>query len=174
MKSWIKILLIGISTPIIIFIILIAIYIGMNWQGVIEPYHVGSPNAPLKVLIASQGSEFKDNLSEKIIQKLENDSIYMSVIDCTALKKENAADWKAIVIIHTTKAHNIPRYVSSFLESLSDYSNVVLISTSGGGDEVITEFEVDAISTASLISETSNIASLVISKVENILQVELE
>lgn len=174
MKTWIKILLIGISTPIILVVILVAIYIGMNWQGVIKPYQIGNPNAPSKVLIACQGSEFKENLSEKIIQKLKNDSIYMSVIDCTKLKEQNAADWKAIIIIHTTKAHKIPRYVSTFLESLSDYSNIVLISTSGGGDEVFSEFEIDAISTPSLISETNHISSLAISKVENFLQMEIE
>jgi hypothetical protein len=173
MKRWIKILLIGLSTPIIIFILLVAIYIVMNWQGVIEPYQVGNPNASMKVLIASQGSEFKEDLSRKIIKKLENDSIYISVIDCTTLKKENAEDWQAILIMHTTKAHKIPRYVSTFLEGLSDYSNLVLISTSGGGDEVITEFEVDAISTASSRSLTDTITGLAISKINNILYKDL-
>jgi hypothetical protein len=173
MKKWIKILLIALSTPIIIFILLLAIYIVMNWQGVIKPYQVGDPNASTKVLIASQGSDFKEDLSKKIIKKLENDSIYISVIDCTTLKKENASDWQAIVIMHTTKAHKIPRYVSTFLEGLSNYSNLVLISTSGGGDEVITEFEVDAISTASSRSLTDTIAGLAISKINNILQEDL-
>ncbi len=169
MKRWIKILLIVISTPIILFLLLLGIYIVMNWQGVIEPYQVGDPNASLKILIASQGSEFKEDLSKKIIQKLENDSTYISVIDCTTLKEENAADWEAILIIHTTKAHKIPRYVSTFLEGFSDYSNLILVSTSGGGDEVVTEFEVDAISTASQRSLTETIAELTISKIKNIL-----
>jgi hypothetical protein len=173
MKRWIKILLIVLSTPVIIFILLLATYIIMNWQGVIEPYQVGNPNASIKVLIASQGSEFKEDLSRKIIKKLENDSIYISVIDCTTLEKENAEDWQAILIMHTTKAHKIPRYVSTFLEGLSDYSNLVLISTSGGGDEVITEFEVDAISTASSRSLTDTITGLAISKINNILYKDL-
>lgn len=145
----------------------------MNWQGVIEPYQVGDPNASLKVLIASQGSEFKEDLSKKIINNLEDDSIYISVIDCTALKKEKAEDWQAIVILHTTKAHMIPRYVGTFLEGLTDYSNLLLISTSGGGDEVITEFEVDAISTASSRSLTDTIAGLAVSKIKNILHEDL-
>jgi hypothetical protein len=59
------------------------------------------------------------------------------------------------------------------LEGLSNYSNLVLISTSGGGDEVITEFEVDAISTASSRSLTDTIAGLAISKINNILQEDL-
>ena len=172
MNKWIKILLIGISIPVILFIILISVYILMNWQGVIEPYQTGNPNATLKVLIASQGSEFKNNLLENILQKLDNDTIYLSVIDCTSLQKENASEWNAIIIIHTTKAHKIPRYVSRFLGSLPDFSNIVLISTSGGGDEVITEFEIDAISTASRMSETSNIADRAFAKVERILQRE--
>lgn len=174
MKRWIKILLIVLSTPIIIFILLVAIYIGMNWQGVIKPYQVGDSNAPVKILIASQGSEFKEDLSKKILQKLESDSTYISVIDCTTLKDEDAAEWEAIIIIHTTKAHMIPRYVSTFLEGLTDYSNLVLISTSGGGDEVITEFEIDAISTASLKSLTDEISTLTISKIENIIHDELD
>lgn len=173
MKRWIKIVLIILSTPIIIFLLLLGIYIVMNWQGVIEPYQVGDPNASMKILIASQGSEFKEDLSKEIIQNLENDSTYISVIDCTTLKEENAADWEAIVIIHTTKAHKIPRYVSTFLEGFSDYSNLILISTSGGGDEVITEFELDAISTASSRTLTDTIAGLAISKINNILHQDL-
>ena len=172
MNKWIKILLIGISIPVILFIILISVYILINWQGVIEPYQTGNPNATLKVLIATQGSEFKNNLLENILQKLDNDTIYLSVIDCTSLQKENASEWNAIIIIHTTKAHKIPRYVSRFLGSLQDFSNIVLISTSGGGDEVITEFEIDAISTASRMSDTRNIAAHAIAKVERILQRE--
>jgi hypothetical protein len=141
----------------------------MNWQGVIDPYQVGEPNAPKKVLIASQGSDFKNKLLEDLIQQLKGENVYLSIIDCTSLKKDNSADWNAIVIIHTTKAHQMPKYVSTYLKRFSDLSRFVLVSTSGGGDEMVTEFEVDAICTASWLSDAEKIANRVASKVENIL-----
>ena len=169
MKKWIKVVLIILSVPIILIIALLSAYIIMNWQGVIDPYQVGDPNAPKKVLIASQGSDFKNILLEDMVGQLKSDNIYMSIIDCTSLKKDNSTDWNAIVIIHTTKVHQMPKYVSTYLQRFSDLSRFILVSTSGGGDEMITEFEVDAISTASRLSDANKIASRVVSKVENIL-----
>ena len=161
MKKWIKILTIIISIPVVLFIILVGTYIVMNWQGVIDPYHVGNPNAPHKVLIASQGSEFKNKLLKDLVQQLESDIVYLSIIDCTSLKKENVTDWDTIVIIHTTKAHQIPNYVKTYLQRFSNLSKLVLVSTSGGGDEVVTEFEVEAISTASRLADTNKIDTVV-------------
>jgi hypothetical protein len=63
----------------------------------------------------------------------------------------------------------MPKYVSGYLQQFPDLSGFVLVSTSGGGDEMVTEFEVDAISAASQMSYVPEIADLVVSKVENIL-----
>jgi hypothetical protein len=169
MKRWIKILLIVISTPAVLFVVLLGAYIIMNWQGVIDPYQVGDPAAPQKILIASQGSDFKNTLLEDIVKQLKSDDVYMSIIDCTSLKEDNVKDWNAVVIIHTTKVHQIPKYVSGYLQQFPDLSNFVLVSTSGGGDEVVTEFEVDSISAASWMPDAEEIAARVVSKVENIL-----
>jgi len=78
-------------------------------------------------------------------------------------------DWNAIVIIHTTKAHQIPNYVRTYLQRFSNLSKLVLVSTSGGGDEVITDFEVEAIGTASRLADTHKIVNRIVSKVEHIL-----
>jgi hypothetical protein len=169
MKKWIKILMIVLSIPVILFIILLSTYIIMNWQGVIDPYQVGDPNASQKVLIASQGSDFKNILLEELVQQLKSGNVYLSIIDCTSLKKENSTDWDVTVIIHTTKVHQMPKYVSSYLKRFSDLSSFVLVSTSGGGDEMVTEFEVDAICTASWLSDAETIADRVVSKVDGIL-----
>ena len=169
MKKWIKILVIILSTPVVLFIVLLGAYIIMNWQGVIDPYEIGDPKAPQKVLIASQGSDFKNILLEDLVQQLRSENVYLSIIDCTSLKKDNTPNWNAIVIIHTTKVHQMPKYVSAYLQRFSDLSRFVLVSTSGGGDEMVTEFEVDAISTASRLSDAEKIALRVASKVEDIL-----
>ena len=169
MKKWVKILIAALATPIVLIIIIICIWIVMNWQGVIDPYQVGNPDSHIKVLIASQGSEFKDKLLNDLVQQLKSDKMYMSIIDVTSLEKENVTDWSAVVIIHTTQAHHMPKSVRTYLERFSSLSKVVLVATSGGGDEMVTEFDVDAISTASRLESVDKIYKRTISKVENIL-----
>jgi hypothetical protein len=172
MQKGIKILLIVLSIPVMLFIILMGTYIVMNWQGVISPYHIGKPDAPHKVLIASQGSKFKSQLLEALIRNLRSEDIYLSIIDCTSLKEDQAENWNAIVIIHTTKVHQIPKYVKTYLDKLKNYSNVILISTSGGGDEIVTGYDVDAISTASRLQDIEIIAGLTDKKIKRILEME--
>jgi len=169
MKRWIKILIIALATPIVIVILIISIWIVMNWQGVIDPYQVGDPKAQCKVLIASQGSKFKNKLLTELVQQLQSDKKYISIIDVTSLEKENVSDWNAIVIIHTTQAHHMPKSVKNYLKKFTNLSKVILIATSGGGDELVTEFEVDAISTASRLDVTDQIVESIILKVDEIL-----
>ena len=169
MKRWIKILIAAIATPIVLVILLVSIWIVMNWQGVIDPYQVGDPNAQLKVLIASQGTEFKNKLLNDLILQLQSDKKYISIIDVTSLEKENVSDWNVIVIIHTTRAHQMPKSVKNYLKKSTNLSEVILIATSGGGDEMVAEFEVDAISTASRLDVTDQIIESIIIKVDEIL-----
>ncbi len=149
MKKWIKILIAIIATPIVLFGIFLLSYVIINQQGIIEPFKAGNPMGENKILIASQGSEFKNNLVENILYQLKNDQNYFSVIDCTTLGKENDEDWDAIIIIHTLQIHEMPEEAHTFLSRVDDLSKVMLVSTSGAGDDVVEGFDVDAISSAS-------------------------
>jgi len=169
MKRWIKVGLAIIGVPIVIVAVLASVYLIRNIQGVVEPYQLGNPDARYKVLIASQGSTFKNKLLENLIHQLQGDSLYLSIVDCTSLDGETKTEWDATIIIHTTQIHGMPEAARSFLETSTDLSKVVLVTTSGGGDEAVTEFDVDAISTASRISSTDKIADWAALKVKNIL-----
>ena len=149
MKKWIKILIAILATPVALFAAFLLSYILINQQGVIESYNVGNPNSENKILIASQGSEFKNNLVENMLNKLKSDQNYFSVIDCTILGKENDENWDAIIIIHTLQIHEMPEEAHTFLSGVDDLSKVMLISTSGAGDDMVEGFDVDAISSAS-------------------------
>ena len=118
MKRWIKILMIIIATPIVLFIAIFLTYIFINQQGVIEPFSVGSPTAESKILIASQGSDFKVILVKRLTQKLIDDNNYLLVTDCTLLKDENEEDWDAIIIIHTLQVHEIQKRPKHFCLNL--------------------------------------------------------
>jgi len=169
MRKFIKILILIIAIPLVLLLIFISVYLITNIQGVIEPYQLGNPHAKHKVLIASQGSEFKSLLVEEITQRIQSDSIFISVLDCTSLDVENSDTWDATVIIHTTQIHGMPEEARSYLSRSDDLSKVALVSTSGGGDEVVTEFEVDAISCASHLSLTDTLAKWTISRLDHIL-----
>jgi len=173
MKKWVKIVITIIATPIVLFIVFLGSYIVINWQGVIEPYQIGNSDANQKILIASQGSEFKNNLEKELIRLLKNDNTFLSIVDCTTLEDERASEWDAVIIIHTTQIHGMPEEVRGFLSSSDDLSKILLVTTSGGGDEVVTEFEVSAISTASRLSVTSIITKWVKSRLDSIIEKEL-
>ncbi|MCF8368067.1 MAG: hypothetical protein K9G76_03435 [Bacteroidales bacterium] len=125
----------------------------MNTQGVVEPFEAGNPQANFKILIASQGSEFKESLVGKIIDQFETPETYFSVIDCTSLQDIRTGDWSAIIIIHTMQVHKMPRKAKKFLDEADDFSNIMLVCTSGGGDEIVTDYDVDAISAASRLNK---------------------
>ena len=167
MKKFLKILLTIILSLVTIIIILFTTYIIVNIQGVIEPFQVGNPNATNKILIASQGSEFKDNLLKNLVQELETEDNYLNIVDCTKLDDENEPDWDAIVIIHSAQVHKMPKEAELFLEQSSDLSNIILVSTSGAGDDKIEGFEVDAISTASRITITHKVINWLIPRIES-------
>ncbi|MCD4731474.1 MAG: hypothetical protein K8R74_12795 [Bacteroidales bacterium] len=152
MKKWIKILIGIVVTPVLLFLILLVAYILINRQGVIEPFQFGNSNAENKILIASQGSDFKNNLVEKLVNQFKDDNNFLSVIDCTELGDENEKDWDAVIIIHTMQIHKMPKEARKFLAEVKDLSRIMLVSTSGGGDDLVTDFDVDAISSPSRTS----------------------
>ena len=170
MKKFFKILLSIIFGFVSLLIILLVTYIVVNWQGVIEPFQVGNPQAKNKILIASQGSEFKHNLLNNLVQKLGSEENYLNVVDCTKLGDENIAKWDAIIIIHSAEMHEMPEEAELFLERADDLSKVMLVTTSGAGDDRIEKFEVDAISTASRITITNKLLNWLIPRIDSKLQ----
>lgn len=167
MKKWIKILIGIVLTLVLLFAILLVVYIFMNRQGVIEPFEVGDSKAETRILIASQGSDFKNSLVNKLVDEFKASDNYLSIIDCTELEKENHEYWDAVIIIHTMQIHKMPKEAQLFLAAENDLSRIMLVSTSGGGDDFVTDFDVDAISTPSRASITPQIIEWVKEKMKN-------
>ena len=64
----------------------------------------------------------------------------------------------------------MPQSAEEFLNVSGDFSKAVLVTTSGGGDEEVKNFEVDAVSTASRLNATPQIVKYVTDKLEIILE----
>jgi hypothetical protein len=87
-----------------------------------------------KLLIATQGSEFKDSLTRNVINHFKNDSLYIKVIDVSSLNEIAPEDYKAILLIHTWENWKPPIAVKKFIDNAENFrSRIVVITTSGEG-----------------------------------------
>lgn len=120
---------------------------------VVSQEYFGMASAPIKLLIATQGSTYKDKLTRELIHEINSDNIYIDKCDITHLPHKVPEDYNAIILIHTWEISNPPREVSELLSKIDDSYKVFALSTSGSGDEKIDS--VDGISGASIISETN-------------------
>lgn len=133
------------AAPIIAF----GIYLLVNIQGVIQPFEINSPNATHKVLIASQGSGFKNMLVSGLVDKIKDSPTYIRVVDVSSLSEVDEADWNAVVLIHTTQYGRMQPDASKYLGRAKELGKVILVTTSGSGRWRTEEFDIDTLTSAS-------------------------
>jgi len=108
--------------------------------------------ANAKVLIATQGSDFKDSVVAGIVAHLKPRQIYVKVIDVSALPSVQEADWNAIVLIHTWEMHKPQPDAKKFVDRIQNPRKVIILSTSGAGT-----FKIEGVDAVSSASEMTNV-----------------
>lgn len=104
----------------------------------LEPYTVNSENFERKLLIASQGSDFKDALVKDIIDHYKNDSVFIKIIDVSGLPQVNHQDFDAVLLVHTWEYNKPPQVVEEFVgDSKVKVQKIIAITTSGEGHRFI-------------------------------------
>jgi hypothetical protein len=142
-------------------------YLKRHTMAVVSPFEVaGAATAPA-VLIATQGSEFKNAVTAELVEALRRSSARVNVIDVSALERTRADDWDAIVLIHTWEMGKAPAAVTAFMQRTPKRKNLVVLTTSGEGTFKLAD--VDAISAASQMADTSARATEIMRKLEPIL-----
>ncbi len=136
---------------------------------VAEHHTVNSPSLEKRLLIATQGSEFKNIVTEGIIQHFETDSIFIEVIDITSLEGINPKAYNAIVLIHTWENWKPPAEIRSFIEGAKAYKEKIIVMTTSGEGSYKME-EVDAVVGESIIDDAASITEKIITKVTSILE----
>lgn len=122
-----------------------------------DPFEVNSPALEKKLLIATQSSEFKDRLVGSLVAEYAHQNVYIKVIDVSQIGQTTAVKWWGIVIINSSLMDKINAHVQTSLNSLKRAENIVVVTTSGGGDFVPTGLKVDGITTASKLSAVDDI-----------------
>ena len=125
----------------------------LHFMDVAESFEVNSPALKHRVLIATQGSEFKDAVVAGIVDHLKQQQVYIKVIDIAALPQVNEDKWNAVVVIHTWQAWKPQPDANAFLGRVNDLSKVIVLTTSGGGDHKIEGL--DVITSASVMAVIS-------------------
>jgi len=129
----------------------------------IAPFEINNERLDNRILIASQGSEYKNIVVADILSSFYYDSIYIKVIDVHELGKEQANAWDAIVVLHTWEMGAPPTPVQEFIKKSIDRHKLIVVSTSGSGEEYIEG--VDGISSASLIWEVPNHVQFLVDRI---------
>jgi hypothetical protein len=129
---------------------------------------INSPNLEQKILIATQGSEFKDEVTVIISEHYTLKPVFIKVTDVKGLTEIDPNDYNAIIVIHTWENGKPPLVVAEFIERNMVYKEkIVMLSTSGNGSFKMTD--VDAISGESILKNAETLSEKVIHKVDAIL-----
>jgi hypothetical protein len=167
-RSWGKALLIA-------ALILVALAASAAWyrakysMDVARAFEVNDPRSLPRVLIASQGSAFKDAVVAGVVTHLETRQAYVKVIDISLLPGLNAEEWDAIAILHTWEMGKPPAVVQDFVDGARTRNNLVILTTSGRGDFAIAG--VDVISSASRTEDVTPRVTDVLNRIDAILAV---
>lgn len=118
-----------------------------------ESYKVNAAQWNKQLLIATQGSDFKDALTKGLVDYFKSDSIFIQVEDIQVLEVIDPEKYDALVIIHTWENWKPPVVVESFIERTKMYSSkIVVLTTSGEGSYKMDD--VDAITGESILADT--------------------
>jgi hypothetical protein len=158
----------------IVFIVLGAVsIIYLSWYSVqhtmdeVRPYEINDPHLTHHILIATQGSEFKDALVHEVIKRLQSQPVYIRVIDVAALSNMRESEWSAIVILHTWENWKPQRDAQFFVDHAESRDKIIMLSTSGSGSRKMKT--IDGITAASEMNEVSAKAKEIVTRIQNIL-----
>lgn len=146
-KLKIRILLLFLITTIVFFLFGLW-YIDKYGMGISESFEVNDPALETKLLLATQQSNYKDDLVDAFVSRIKQKSIYMKVIDVSNLDEIDDQAYDAIIIIHTWEIWEPPKSVTNFINEINN-DLVYAIGTSGDGNLKLDN--IDGMSSASLI-----------------------
>ncbi|MBZ0327266.1 MAG: hypothetical protein K8F54_06640 [Altibacter sp.] len=167
--KWKKRIGIGLVSVVILLLLFFVWYKDTYSMKIVEELEINSPMEKYRMLIATQGSEFKEALSTAVIEKYKEGSFYIEVIDVTSLPKIDSKDYDVIVLLHTWENWDPPMEVAAFVgQNKYQLDKIVVVTTSGNGSYKMPE--VDAITGESILSKMPDVAREVILRIDTILE----
>jgi len=152
-----------------ILIICFLIFFGCTLK-MVDTIETGDKTAlKSKVLIATQNSQFKGEVLSEIKKALGEDVSYIKVVDVKRLPNESVDQYIAVVILNSCMAGRPDPRVESFIDDIPDKGKLVVLTTGRLDSWKPDSPEVDAITSASTMSETDAVAHTIADKVRVII-----
>lgn len=155
-------------------VVVLLFYLALSWyryhysMAEVEGFEVNPPELEQRVLIATQGSRFKESVVEALVAQLGERPIHIKVIDISLLGGVEEQEWTALVLLHTWETWAPPLAVKRFVRALDAPEKVVVVSTSGSGEAQMEG--VDAITSSSTMAEVPAAVSAVMARLEPLLR----
>ncbi|HLW31595.1 MAG TPA: hypothetical protein VKX40_04985 [Aequorivita sp.] len=159
---------------VLTIIILTFIVIGFWYRAeysmkAISQEQIHSDRLETKILIATQGSDFKRAIVTNIKNHYSLDSVFLKIVDVKELIDINPQDYDAVVILHTWEYGNPPSSVKDFIMKNQEYKQkFVVLATSGQGTNRIEG--IDALSGESIIVNASDYSDEIIGRIAKIIK----
>ena len=127
----------------------------------VTPYENNASEKVIHLLIATQGSAYKDALVTQVVNHVQQDpEIHVRVIDVSMLAEVNRAEWDAIIMLQAWEKWNPHPAVKAFVEGGFDPETMFLVTTSDAEDSSMDGL--DAITGASDVSRADSDAQRII------------
>lgn len=118
-----------------------------------------------KILIATQGSKYKNRLTSALVAELKDENNFIKIIDVYDFSSINVEDWDVIVVLHTWEIWKPPVPVKDFISKIDNKTQLVVHTTSGDGEYKYPG--VDAISGASEIKNVDKVKEKLLQKINS-------
>ena len=144
-----------------------AVWLALHTMNPAMEYELGDASNAPHVLIATQGSEYKNALVTDLVARLKARPTRIKVIDVTHLKDIHVDDWNAVVIVHTWQIGKPQPDAKAFVENKDVLRKLIVVTTSGSGEEKLPG--VDALSSASSMQDLQTIVDRVSRRLDAVL-----
>lgn len=127
----------------------------------------GKVDAPHRVLIATESTEFKAQVVSTLLGQLVTADTYVKVIDLGKVASEPAAGYDVIVLLAHRKAWMLSADAKNVIESTPDKGKLILLATHKV--KAYTRDDVDTVSSASKVEDAAAIAGEIAKRIQAIL-----
>jgi hypothetical protein len=122
-----------------------------------------------KLLIATQGSDFKNAVVTNVINFYSKDTVHIKTIDVSQLQQIKPDVYSVIVIFHTWEYGKPPQEVRQFISENVNYKDrIIVFATSGAGNNKMDG--IDALAGESILENTSDVSEKIIEKIDKIIK----
>lgn len=139
----------------------LVIYVILYYPRKAEAFEFNASPTAKQILIATQGSQFKNVLSEALIDTLRKSSVRIKGIDVGSLSEVNDADWDRILIVNSFIIQ-LNKHIDRFIHRAQTTENILVYVTSGGADWLPQpKLQVDALTSASRMEYIDDLVHLI-------------